>query len=186
MTVNQNALRILSAGIAIAAAAVAASMASCTATSVVPGALDPGAGSSLAMIVPASGVQIYECRAKKDDVGAFEWAFVAPDAELYDARGNVIGRHGAGPMWVAADGSRVKGAVMARVDAPSSGAIPWLLLTTKSMGPKGSFSPVTYIQRVNTLGGTQPAKPCNADFVGKQTGVHYTADYRFFVSTSTN
>ena len=49
------------------------------------------------MVVPAKGTQIYECRAKKDASGAYEWAFVAPDAVLYDVRGNVIGKHGAGP-----------------------------------------------------------------------------------------
>ena len=38
--------------------------------------LKPGPNESLAMIVPAKGVQIYECRAGKD--GAYEWTFVAP------------------------------------------------------------------------------------------------------------
>ena len=34
----------------------------------VPDALKPGANESLSMVVPAKGVQIYECRAKKDAV----------------------------------------------------------------------------------------------------------------------
>ena len=37
------------------------------------------------MMVPAKGVQIYECRAKKDASAGFEWVFVAPEAELFDA-----------------------------------------------------------------------------------------------------
>ena len=145
----------------------------------IPEALEP-ANASLAMVVPAKGVQIYECRAKKDAAGAYEWAFVAPDAELFDTRGNRIGRHGAGPYWEAADGSRIVGSVKARADAPAAGAIPWLLINATSAGPAGSFSRVTSIQRVNTMGGTAPSKPCTGESVGKQAGVHYTADYRFF------
>ena len=47
-----------------------------------PANLQPRANESLAMIVPAKGVQIYECRAKKDQPGSYEWAFVAPEAEM--------------------------------------------------------------------------------------------------------
>ena len=97
----------------------------------VPAVLKPGANESLLVIVPAKGVQIYECRAKKDAAAAFEWVFVAPDAELLDARGNTIGRHGAGPYWQAHDGSRVVGTLKERMDAPVTGAVPWLLLTAK-------------------------------------------------------
>src|SRR5262245_13889796 len=59
----------------------------------VPDKLKPSANESLAMIVPAKGVQIYECRAKKDQAGAYEWAFVAPEADLFDTNGRKIGRH---------------------------------------------------------------------------------------------
>ena len=168
---TQNALRILSAGIIAGA---------CTPSMPIPSSLEP-AGSSLAMIVPAKGTQIYECRRKGD---GFEWAFVAPDAALYDARGNQIGIHGAGPFWQSVDGSRVTGKVAAKADAPAGHAIPWLLLSTTSSGPSGSFSGVTYIQRVNTIGGTAPVKPCMGEMVGQQTGVHYTAEYRFFVANA--
>ena len=65
----------------------------------VPDKLKPGANESLAIIVFAKGVQIYECRARKDQVGGYEWAFVAPEADLFDARGNRTGRHYAGPHW---------------------------------------------------------------------------------------
>ena len=73
----------------------------------VPDKLRPGANESLALIVPAKGVQIYECRARKDHVGEYEWAFVAPEADLFDARGNRIGRHYAGPHWESTDGSKI-------------------------------------------------------------------------------
>src|SRR2546427_11071604 len=122
----------------------------------VPDKLKPGVNESLAMIVPAKGVQIYECRARKDQVGEYEWAFVAPEADLFDARGNRIGRHYAGPHWESTDGSKVLGTVKERADAPVANAIPWLLLAASSVGPDRSFSKVTSIQRVNTVGGVAP------------------------------
>src|SRR5438132_14417276 len=93
----------------------------------VPDKLKPGANESLAMIVPAKGVQIYECRAGKDQTGRYEWAFVAPEADLFDARGDRIGRHYAGPHWEATDGSKILGTPKERADATAADAIPWLL-----------------------------------------------------------
>ena len=148
---------------------------------IVPDALRPAANESLATTVGARGVQVYECRARKDGTG-HEWTFVAPDADLLDAQGKTIGRHGAGPYWQAADGSRVVGSVKARAEAPASGAIPWLLLTTKSSGPTGAFSNVTSIQRVNTVGGIAPATPCTAQLTGTPARVPYAADYRLFTA----
>jgi hypothetical protein len=147
--------------------------AGCASTVQVPDSLKPGAGESLALIVPAKGVQIYECRAEK-------WVFVAPDAELFDAAGKKIGSHYAGPHWEASDGSKIVGAVKARADAPSADAIPWLLLSAKSVGAAGAFSKVTSIQRVATTGGTAPAGGCSQN--GITARVAYTADYYFFTS----
>ena len=181
------ALRPIAIPTATAAGLIAAALLSACANTqdaaAMPDAIKAGRGERLAMVVPAKGVQIYECRRKKDG-DAFEWAFVAPDAELFDARGNLIGLHNAGPAWVANDGSRVTGKVMAKADAPDTASIPWLLLEAKNAGSPGSFSKVTRIQRVNTTGGVAPAKPCNGPMLGQQMGVHYTADYRFFVSLS--
>ena len=149
-------------------------------TVAVPDKLKPGASESLAMIVPAKGVQIYECRAGKD--GNFEWAFVAPEAELFDTRGNRIGKHYAGPHWEAADGSKILASLKERVDAPQADAIPWLLLNAKSVGPAGSFSKVTSIQRVNTVGGIAPKSGCSKASAGAPARVNYTADYYFFAA----
>src|SRR5499426_3490941 len=118
--------------------------------------LKVGAEESLAMIVPAKGVQIYECRASQVQGAGYEWAFVAPEADLFDTSGMKIGRHYAGPSWEASDGSKIVGTVKASTDAPQADAIPWLLLVTKSVGPQGSFSKITSIQRVNTVGGVAP------------------------------
>ena len=146
----------------------------------VPDKLKPGANESLAMIVPAKGVQIYECRAKKDQVGAYEWAFVAPKADLFDVQGNSIGRHYAGPHWESTDGSKILGTVKEQIDAPVANAIPWLLLAARSVGPEGSFSKVTSIQRVNTVGGVAPKVGCSQAEAGTAARIDYTADYYFF------
>jgi hypothetical protein len=165
----------------LAALAVATGACSSVPPLEVPAPLQPAAGETLALTAPARGVQLYECRARKDGAG-FEWAFVAPDAELFDAHSRPIGHHGAGPFWQSSDGSRVVGTVKARADAPAANAIPWLLLTTKSTGPAGAFSGVTSIQRVNTVGGVAPAAACDAGLKGTTLRVPYTADYRFFTA----
>lgn len=144
-----------------------------------PAALQPGHDESLALTVAAAGVQIYECRAGKGGAG-YEWAFVAPEADLFDASGKKIGRHYAGPHWEAADGSKIVGALKERADAAAANAIPWLLLATKSVGPKGSFTNVASIQRVNTAGGIAPSEGCSQANAGKAARVNYTADYYFF------
>jgi hypothetical protein len=147
----------------------------------VPQNLKPTADESLAMVVPARGVQIYECRASKDRAGEYEWAFVAPEADLFDASGTKkIGRHFAGPHWEAADGSVVQGAVKERAEAPAANAIPWLLLSTKSVGPQGSFSRVSSIQRVSTVGGVAPKGGCFQAEAGMRLRIGYSADYIFF------
>ena len=146
----------------------------------VPAALRPAASEALARIVPAHGVQIYQCRARADNPTAFEWAFVAPEAELFDTQGRRIGRHYAGPHWEALDGSKVAGTVKARADAPAAGTIPWLLLAAKAAGPRGEFSTVTSIQRVNTVGGAAPQAPCNSATAGSSARVDYRADYYFY------
>jgi hypothetical protein len=142
----------------------------CSAMIEIPGTLAPGNDASLAMVLPAKGVQIYECRDGK-------WAFVAPEAELFDRSGKQIGRHYAGPHWESADGSKIIGAVKQRADAPAAGNIPWLLLGTKSVGNDGAFSKVTSIQRVATVGGVAPVGGCAQ---GAEARVDYTADYYFF------
>ena len=161
-------------------AAVCASAQAAKSTVQVPDALKPGADETLAIIASAKGVQIYECRAGKDGTGNYEWAFVAPEADLFDAGGNRIGRHYAGPRWESTDGSRILGAVKEHADAPAADAIPWLLLTAKSVGSEGSFSKVTSVQRVSTVGGMAPKAGCSQAAVGTSVRINYTADYYFF------
>ncbi|HUL93491.1 MAG TPA: DUF3455 domain-containing protein [Burkholderiales bacterium] len=142
--------------------------------------LRPGPNESLAMVLPAGGVQIYECHARKDRSGEYEWMFVAPEADLYDGHGAKVGSHYAGPHWESGDGSRIAGTLKERADAPQAGAIPWLLLAAKSVGPEGSMSRVTSVQRLHTVGGVAPQGGCSDATAGKQVRVSYTADYYFF------
>ena len=167
--------------LALFAAGCASALAS-RSTAQVPDKLKPGANESLVMIAHAKGVQIYECRASKDQTGNYEWAFVAPEADLFEADGNRIGRHYAGPHWESTDGSKLLGALKERAEAPAADAIPWLLLTTKSDGPEGSFSKVTSIQRVSTVGGVAPKAGCSQAAAGTSARIHYTADYYFFTA----
>jgi hypothetical protein len=146
----------------------------------VPDTLKPAPSESLAMIVPASGVQIYECRPSAQQPGRYEWAFVAPDAELFDRRGNRIGRHYAGPHWEAADGSKIVASVKTRSEAPGGSGVPWLLLSARSVGVDGAFSKVTSIQRTNTVGGVAPTAGCSQATLGAPARIAYTADYYFF------
>jgi hypothetical protein len=145
----------------------------------VPPALDPGGDQRALIQLSATGAQVYECRAGGAN-GAAAWAFVAPEAQLLDVRGRLVGEHGAGPIWIAADGSRVVGSVQARVDSSDSGAIPWLLLRTRSTGGPGAFARVTSIQRLNTQGGVPPTNGCSPGTVGAQARVPYRANYRLF------
>jgi hypothetical protein len=162
--------------------AACASLEAPTTAADVPARLRPGANESLAAIVPATGVQIYECRAQQDQPGRYQWAFVAPEADLFDARGGKIGKHYAGPHWESNDGSKIVGTVKERADAPQADAIPWLLLATKSVGAPGSFGGVTSIQRVKTVGGVAPKDGCSRNTLGAIGRVNYTADYYFFTA----
>ena len=145
-----------------------------------PPQLQP-AGEVVAFTLPAIGVQIYECRAKGGAAGQYEWAFVAPDADMFDRGGKRIGRHYAGPHWEAVDGSKVRASVRERAEAPTPDTVAWLLLSAEPAGgPQGAFSTVTSIQRLNTVGGAAPKSGCTQETTGAQARVYYTADYVLF------
>jgi Protein of unknown function (DUF3455) len=144
----------------------------------VPQNLAPAANEKYAFALPAKGVQIYECRMVDGKAG---WAFVAPEAELFDTSGKLVGKHYGGPTWESNDGSKIVGTVKQRADAKTANDIPWLLLSAKSTGPNGAMAAVTSIQRVNTVSGVAPADGCVAGKVGTVARVPYTADYYYFV-----
>jgi hypothetical protein len=147
---------------------------------VVPDSVKVPLTESLSFAAKAKGVQIYECRAKKDDPSKYEWVFKGPQAELFDEQGNKTGRHYGGPTWESNDGSKVVGELKGNADSNDAGAIPWLLLSAKTHEGGGVLSAVTYIQRVNTAGG-KPPEICDERFAGKEFKAPYTAVYLFYV-----
>lgn len=146
-----------------------------------PEALKAAASQQQTLELQATGVQIYECKAVKDAQPArFEWAFKAPEAELFDAQGRSVGKHYAGPSWEFQDGSKVVGEVRARDAGPDAKAIPWLLLSAKSNSGSGVFAKTVAIQRIDTVGGQAPTEGCGADTLGREARISYRAAYRFF------
>lgn len=131
-------------------------------------------GHKVAFRAYAEGVQVYRWNGTS-------WVFVAPEAFLYDQDDEVVGIHYTGPTWESPSGSAVVGRVLER-GTPDPDAIPWLLLEAASNGGSGIFRDVTYIQRVNTVGGLAPDEP--GEFVGEEARVPYTADYYFYRSAN--
>jgi hypothetical protein len=143
----------------------------------VPQTIAVPAGHELLFKIEARGVQIYAAAAKS---GELQWTHEAPLADLLDGAGDRAGFHYDGPSWEAMDGSKVvrDGAPMS-VDAPSPKDIPWLLVKVKAEeGKTGAFSPVVYIQRLETKGGVKPAE--RPGRTGTKVGVPYTAVYYLY------
>lgn len=131
------------------------------------------AGNVLSGMGHAEGFQIYTCQAGG-------WTLQQPMAILTQGGHKPFALHYGGPTWMARDGSAVVGARAGSAPAPTSGAIPWLLLSTSPANGStdGTLSGTTFIQRLNTTGGTAPASSCDAE--GAIAPVFYTADYYFY------
>ena len=147
----------------------------------IPAPLRVSAKAVLTQRTHAAGVQIYRCRADKDDAARFEWLLKEPEADLFDHAGNKIGKHYAGPTWEAKDGSKVTGEVVARANSPDPNAVAWLLLSAKSTSGNGVFRDVHFIQRLHTVGGIAPSDGCNQASAGSEVRVPYSAEYWFYV-----
>ena len=138
------------------------------------GSIQVEAGNRVSRQAYAQGVQIYRW-------SGTAWVFVEPAAGLFaDANYHgKIGIHYRGPTWESNSGSIV---VAARVPntgcTPDSNSIPWILLKQVSTDGPGIFSNVTFIQRVNTVGGNAPSVAGST--VGEQVEVPYTAEYYFY------
>jgi hypothetical protein len=143
----------------------------------VPVAIQAPPGEQVVLLAHASGSQIYTCQAAD---GKFAWTLKAPDAELKDEKGKVIGSHFAGPTWKLNDASEVTGKAAAHVDSPDAGSIPWLLVKAVGHSGDGMLANVTTIQRLNTHGGKPPDAGCDASHPDAETKSSYTADYYFY------
>ena len=161
------------AGLALAPTALANA-----ADTPVPERVQVPAGNKPFLLAHAAGVQIYTCATTP---AGPKWQFVAPSAVLYSESGQFIGTHYAGPTWETKDGSRVKAARVDGVTVDPT-AIPWLLLKATPQAPgEDRLGETTYIQRLATVGGLEPAAAeCQTGTVGSERRVPYTADYRFW------
>jgi Protein of unknown function (DUF3455) len=150
----------------------------------VPATLQAPTGEKLILRAHATGWQIYTCGAGAD--GKPQWTLKAPEADLHDKKGAVIGHHSAGPSWKHRDGSEVTGKAIAHADAPdpkpmAARSIPWLLVTATGHSGDGLFSRVTSIQRLHTEGGQPPsATECDPSKPTSEARSTYTADYYFY------
>ena len=130
----------------------------------------------------AVGVQKYRARVKAgSDPIAYEWVFVAPQADLYDNTNAKVGTHGAGPFWEVSplDSIFAQHFTPARIAAsPDAESIDWLLLMPKTgTTPRGIFTDVDYIQRIATKGGKAPLTPPTN--LNATVDVKYKTIYRF-------
>jgi hypothetical protein len=148
----------------------------------VPGAIAVPDGSVLLFSRQAKGVQIYDCKNG-------QWVFHAPQALLIDPQskqptgihyGGIDRGLTPGPWWESIeDGSRIRGGNALSAPSPNPNSIPLLRLEVLEREGSGVFSPVSYIQRLNTKGGTSPTSQCQS---GTQRWVPYTADYYFYTA----
>jgi hypothetical protein len=143
----------------------------------IPEQIKVPAGYSPVLTVHAKGDQIYQCTVNK---GEYSWETQAPDAKLFDGRGNIVGNHTAGPLWEYKEGSQVVGKVLKKIDMAPGSSIAWLLVEVVSHKGDGLFSNVSYINRINTHGGLAPSSGCDANHLGGEKRVPYTADYVFY------
>jgi predicted peroxiredoxin len=146
----------------------------------VPTNLQAPEGNRVAYQVHAEGVQIYRCQESTETKGTFSWTFVAPEADLMNAVNERVGIHYGGPTWESKDGSWVAGEVQERADSPD-GAIPWLLLKGVSPQGNGTLGNISFIQRLDTVGGTAPAADsCTMEHKQQVARIPYSALYVFY------
>ncbi len=144
---------------------------------VVPESIRAPAGQVAKLTVHAIGDQIYQC-VLQDSV--YTWQTQAPDAKLLDAAGQIVGHHYSGPIWEYKENSRVVGRVVSKFDVDLGSSIPWLLVEVVAHHGGGMLSDINFINRVNTRGGLLPSYSCNANHLGSEKRVNYTADYIFY------
>ncbi|HSW07833.1 DUF3455 domain-containing protein [Aquabacterium sp.] len=145
-----------------------------------PAAVQVPTGHRVALETVGVGEITYECRAKANAPGSFEWVFVGPKAVLNSRQGSAIGSYFGPPAtWQASDGSAITGAQVA-VAPNAPGSIPLQLVKANPATGAGAMNGISYIQRVATQGGVAPAMPCAGDSTGKREIVKYQADYIFW------
>jgi hypothetical protein len=166
----------------------------------VPGDIEVPPGNKAFLVGHAFGTQNYICLPAGT---GFAFALFTPEATLFSHGQQVITHYFSpnnnpfdpsdkGVIRATWEDSRDTSTVWAAAEKSSTdanfvaqGAIPWVKLKVVGAqdGPTGGdrLSGTTFIQRVNTVGGSAPATGCAASGdVGKKAFVPYTADYFFY------
>jgi hypothetical protein len=142
----------------------------------------PADKNTTALQLGGRGTQIYVCQEIQTNYG---WALEGPSARLYDASGQVVGKHFFGPEWQANDGSEIKGKLLVASMAPGGRAdAPWLVLRAQVLKANGIFAQIKFVVRTNTKGGGVPNTTCGSGQNGQTAAIPYTATYTFFSSPS--
>ena len=128
-----------------------------------------------ALRLQGRGVQVFRCEARGT---GYSWVYRLPEADLFDAAGKAVIRHGANFSFEHADSSRLLGTVIDFDEAPDPNNLRWLLLSTRSFG-EGILTGVTYVQRVNTIGGMPPSR-CDPGQQNRLLRVDFSADFVFY------
>ena len=150
----------------------------------IPDSLQVPEGNKFFLQTFATGVQIYEIQRSATDPGTLVWVNIAPKAALYTKPDfvNQIIDHFAGPSWQFIKGPFKNEKVVAKkVEGvtPDPTAIQWLLLKADdALSTPGN--PVTFIQRICTIGGLAPRTIPEGAQVGNWT-VYPTGLRIFFI-----
>jgi hypothetical protein len=169
----------------------------------VPAKLQVEAPNEAVLLGRGVGTQNYVCQ-PANSLGRVAWTLFTPQATLFSDQGEQLTTHFFSPnpdeggivVRVTWEDSRDTSIVWAQAiasvaDPNNSGAIPWLKLQKAGtqVGPTGgdTLSRTTFIQRVNTVGGSAPATGCDIPTdIGRKAFVPYTADYFFYKAPSSN
>jgi len=169
----------------LAAALAALPAAAITEPGGIAASLRVPASEAPAFVLNGNGVYIYQCRQAISDPNTYVWAFVVPDATLYDGSRSVARHATIGLYESLSDRTSVSGVV--RSSQPAGGSnLPWVLIRAQPIGESGLFANVSSIQRVNTTGGAAPSSGCGPDNVGEEARVAYQADYYFYKRAGTS
>jgi len=168
----------------------------------VPADIEVSAGNKAFLVGHAFGTQNYICLPSGS---GFAFALFTPQATLFahgdkdqvtthyfSPNNSPFDSSDKGVIRATWEDSRDTSTVWGAVEKSSSdanfvapGAIPWLKVKVVGAqdGPTGGdrLSGTTFIQRINTVGGSAPSTGCSAlGDVGKKAFVPYTADYFFY------
>ena len=169
----------------------------------VPDRLHVADGNEAFLIAHAFGSQDYVCAASGSGVA---FVLTTPEAVLFDNPGRRVINHFFSPnpieggtiraTWQSTRNSSAFWGSLVRPatfdtdpDFVAQDAIAWLLLgragVLEGSGTGDNLAAVTFVQRVNTVGGLAPATGCSSpDDLRKTAIVPYEADYVFYRSST--